>query len=377
MSEGQILAVDDDLRNLEIITEILEDDYNLTTAESGEQALEMIADDMPNIILLDIMMSGIDGYEVTRQLKEKYQDFCPKIILVSGKALVEEKLKGYEVGADDYITKPFDCDELFAKVKVFHQLATAERKLVEMNQNLEEEVKERTAQLLRSENMAFLGMHTAEYVHNLKNPLTVLQASSKRLGKEFPENKYIDKIQRASEKLNMIITDILNVDKSDAMANCSDVNACIKTELEFLKSKPIFNESTTINLELADVANAKASQSHLAQILSNIIGNALDAIHDQDTKVIGIKTENLGNKVKVIIKDSGVGIPEEDLSKIFTPFFTTKPLDAIEGDPVGTGLGLPSCLKMIESYGGTIDVQSIEEAGTIFTIVLPAASLSD
>lgn len=121
-SRYKILAVDDDQANLNIITEILYDDYDVQTVETGEDALEKVKDYIPDLVLLDIMMPGIDGYEVCKQLRANKELINTKILFLSAKEMLEERLLGYEVGGDDFITKPFDEDELVAKIKVFLRL---------------------------------------------------------------------------------------------------------------------------------------------------------------------------------------------------------------------------------------------------------------
>ena len=121
----RILVVDDDPMNLKFLKEILADQYNVESALSGEEALEIIVDFVPEILLLDIMMPGIDGYEVCKRIRANKKLANMKILLVSAKAMLNEKLMGYEVGADDYITKPFEHEELLAKIKIFIRLSTA------------------------------------------------------------------------------------------------------------------------------------------------------------------------------------------------------------------------------------------------------------
>jgi len=118
----KILAVDDDISNLNIITEVLSSSYTFETAESGEEALKKVQEFVPDLILLDIMMPGIDGYEVCRKLRADTRFSNTKILFLSAKALLEDRLTGYGVGGDDYIVKPFDEDELLAKIKVFLRL---------------------------------------------------------------------------------------------------------------------------------------------------------------------------------------------------------------------------------------------------------------
>lgn len=123
--ENKILIVDDNPINLEVLEERLEG-YHLAMAESGEEALKLVPTFQPDLILLDIMMDGMDGYQVCRELRKNPAYKQIKIIMVSAKALLSERMEGYKVGADDYVTKPFDGHELLAKVKVYLRLKSVE-----------------------------------------------------------------------------------------------------------------------------------------------------------------------------------------------------------------------------------------------------------
>src|SRR4051794_16751148 len=125
---GKILAVDDDHRNLEIFKHLLESQYQLATAGTGEEALQKIVTFGPDLVLLDIMMPGINGYDVCKLIKQG-EDNLTKVILVSAKAMIDERLMGYEAGADDYIAKPFDHEEFLAKVRIFIKLKKTEDEL--------------------------------------------------------------------------------------------------------------------------------------------------------------------------------------------------------------------------------------------------------
>lgn len=115
--KDRILAVDDDPNNIAILEELLSDDYDLRTATVGEEAVQVALEFRPDVILLDIMMPGMNGYEVCRQLRKHEALECSRIIMVSARAMASEKLEGYEAGADDYITKPFDGDEFLGRLR--------------------------------------------------------------------------------------------------------------------------------------------------------------------------------------------------------------------------------------------------------------------
>ena len=120
-SDFRILIVDDDAMNIDILMDSLEEEYDVRAAESGEEALEIIPQYNPDVILLDIMMSGIDGYEGCRRIREDDTYKSVKIILISGRAMEDERQKGFAVGADDYITKPFDVDDIADKIKLLKE----------------------------------------------------------------------------------------------------------------------------------------------------------------------------------------------------------------------------------------------------------------
>ncbi|MBT4643548.1 MAG: response regulator [Deltaproteobacteria bacterium] len=134
--QQKILIVDDDKKNIKILSIMLADDYEVITATSGEEALDILESFIPDIVLLDIMMPGTDGYEVCRIIRTEKLLADIKILLVTAKTDLQDRLKGYEVGADDYITKPFTGDELLAKVKVFARLNEEENKLKQLNHRL-------------------------------------------------------------------------------------------------------------------------------------------------------------------------------------------------------------------------------------------------
>jgi signal transduction histidine kinase len=365
-----ILVVDDEPRNLRIIQKALEKKYELDFAEDGESALEKIKDNTPAIILLDIMMPGIDGYEVCRKVREGLGNKLIKIILVSGKAMVEERLKGYEVGANDYVVKPFIKEELEAKVKVFLELYRAETKLLHINNSLEEEIVKRTDQLLKSEKMAFIGMHSAEIVHNLKNPLAIIKGYGQILQKKDPDNKYAPLIMSGVDKLELIIKSILETTRVnfDDEKQKVDINKIVKSELEVLNINLDYKHEVVTHLELNEVSTVIGSPGHFSQIFGNLFSNANDAMFECRKKELRIKTCEDEDFVKVLIADTGCGITEENLEKVFEPLFTTKSREKDEGGPVGTGLGLASCKRMIEGYGGTINIRSIVGEGTEFEV---------
>ena len=369
-----ILAVDDEPKNIKILEYLFSEKYTLKVAKDGREALDQVKTFVPSIILLDIMMPEIDGYEVCKKIKSDMRFKFTKILLVSGKAMLEERLKGYDVGADDFVSKPFDPEELEAKVKVFLELHDLQQKLSIMNISLEDEVRVRTEQALKSERMAFIGMHSAEIVHNLRNPLTVLLGNLGVIKRKYPDEKRCDDVVKAAKRIQDIITMILNSVRTSYENEKKEmnINIVLQEELDFLKIDDFFKLKVTADVQFDDLPKFRAVTSHMSQIFGNLIKNAVEAMVDAETKKLTIKTFTESSKIYVQISDTGYGISTENLEKVFQPMFTTKNQKNDEkGSSLGTGLGLPSCKKMIEAYGGAISVESKVGKGTTFIVEFP------
>jgi len=216
MMKNRILAVDDCEVNLEIIRELLRDEYEVETAIDGEECLEKLISVGPDLVLLDIMMPGIDGCEVCRKIKSgPYGDFT-QVILLSGKAAVEQRVQGYEAGADDYVAKPFNHDELLAKVRVQFRLRgtmtalwEANARVQRFNTELEDLVKERTDEVVATRDLAIFALakladsrdpETGEHLDRMRTYCRIL---AEHLSEEGPyvdqiDEKFVDNIYRSS-----------------------------------------------------------------------------------------------------------------------------------------------------------------------------------
>ena len=203
--KGRILIVDDAELNIEILREILSDDYDLESASSGEEALEKVLAFAPDLVLLDIMMPGMDGYEACRRIKAGPMGSFTPVILVSGKATMPERLQGFDAGADDYLTKPFDHDELLAKIRIQFRLRAALEKLWQadarirqFNEDLEKLVAERTQELVDTRDLTIFALakladsrdpETGSHLERMRHYSRIL---AEQLGKEGPYKESID-----------------------------------------------------------------------------------------------------------------------------------------------------------------------------------------
>lgn len=380
-NKRKILAVDDEPRNLKILQLSLGNQWEIKSAVSGEEALAILKTFIPDVVLLDIMMPGIDGYEVCRQIRSNAELSLTKVILISGKAMIEERLKGYDVGADDYITKPFIPEELLAKVKVFIRLTDVERQLKIFNSSLEEQVEDRTreltaaeSKLINSKRMCALGEMAGGIAHEINTPLAALLLRSEFMEDCIEEGtvtneivaKYVTDMKKISQKIAKIIQGLrtFSRDGSSDPSEVVSLKSLLEDTLEFCQAK-ISNNGITLKLpEVADTLQISCRSTQLSQVLVNLLNNAYDVVVASPIKEIEIKCQDNQDTIKISVIDSGPGVPTEIANKIMQPFFTTKDVGK------GTGLGLSISKGIIESHGGTLSFDRIGDR-THFNIVLP------
>ena len=400
LSKYTVLVVDDAPTNIDIIVDALEDSYEVCVAMDGRNALNVVESDPPDLILLDIMMPGMDGYEVCQKLKSNEASKEIPIIFITAKSEAIDETKGFELGAVDYITKPFNVEIVKARVKTHLELKHSRDLIEEYNEKLESMLHQRTKELVKSERQAAFGQLVQGIVHNMRNPLNVISMSFELLE---TKTKGIRKLAEGfaddtKKELNDAILTILDLcgagikstqrlenmlksmmlrgrrDKSSAIENV-DLNDMIRQELDFMAADNEFKNNTKKTIKLMDKKICiEVVPAEIAQVIQNLLRNAMDAMYNKSEKKLEIVSADENDFAVFRLIDNGAGIPNEGQSKIFDPFFTTKPKadDKERGDePPGTGLGLWMCKETIESYGGSIDVKSKLGEGTEFNLRLP------
>ncbi len=346
-SRYRILIVDDDPMNIDILKEILEEEYVLKTAKNGEEALEIFPKFRPELVLLDIMMPGMTGYDVCRKIREDKNNSC-KIILVSGKAMVEERLEGYDAGADDYVTKPFVDEELNAKVKVFLKLKRTE------------EVDKIKSDLL------------SLFSHETRTPLNGIIGMAQLLQTEESLN------EDAREDVDLILEsgyELLEFVKKTSLL-CSlksgtDLHKISDSLTNHLVPTIAIHKSAArerdITFELSEkVIELNADWSLIDEVLNYTIENAVKfSPAGGIVKVASESTEN--NTCLIKISDQGEGIDDEWIEKIFDAFAVKDLMHHNKGQ----GLSLAISRSIMELHGGSIDVESTPGKGTCFILTLP------
>ena len=422
----KILVVDDTPANLEVITDTLSSaGYTTAIAISGERALKRLENYLPDLILLDVQMPGIDGFETCRQIKAHPQTTSIPVMFITALSDTESIVKGFSLGAVDYISKPFQEPELLARVKTHLQLKllkqSLERRVAERTfelRNTLEQLHQSQVQMVQQEKMASLGNLVAGVAHEVNNPLGFLNGSIKNaqdylqdlmgyietyqqncpcgkdtvqdyaedidlefLCEDFP--KLLASMKSATERIKSISTSLRTFSRADTekkvMAN---LHEGLDSTLLILKYRLKANENRPaieVIRDYGELPPVECFPGQLNQVFMNIIANAIDVFDEaaQELSYYAVEAQNQTitittailpeqNLVEICIADNGKGMTEEVKTKIFDHLFTTK------GVGRGTGLGLAIAQQIVaENHGGKLKVLSEVKQGTEFYILLP------
>jgi signal transduction histidine kinase len=375
MKNKTVLIVDDIDQNIAILEAILEDDYRIKAAKNGETALKIASmEPVPDIILLDIMMPEMDGYEVLRRLKaDKLTKNIP-VIFITAKGDTEDESLGLSMGASDYIAKPIKPQIVEARVAAHLALHERELKLEKM---VNEEVEKRLIQeklLIRQSRLAAMGEMMNAITHQWKQPLSVIMGYLSLFDFNFALDKELEKDELKSifetiEKNVMFMSQTMNDFNNYFKPGKEKISFTIKEQVESMISmlEPVLNvNNIKTEVSLPTYVTLNGVPSEFKQVILNLIGNAKDAINakmqtESFTGLIKISATSDDNSTKLSVCDNGGGIPDDIIDNIFDDYFTTK-------DDNGTGIGLAMSKMIIEDqFNGNISVENIE-GGACFTI---------
>ncbi len=386
----QILIVDDSPHNIRALGEILDETYDVRFAKSGPEALEITfsEEEAIDLILLDVIMPEMDGYEVCRRLKENRKTADIPIIFITIKSRPSDEALGFSLGAVDYLNKPFSVEIVRARIRTHLELKAhrdrlqemvQERtlELEEMNKRLQTEiikVKAMQEDLIRSKTQAATGRLAATIAHEINSPLQGIAALLVPLmdGCEGQEDllEIANLIEEAFHRIRETVQRLYHLNlPASRQEESVDVNSVIRKTAALLNGMAR-ERNVAVDLDLTpDLPRIRASQGELGQVFMNLIDNALSAVQhgkQQDRKV-SIQTRLVGGALQVQVSDTGTGIPEEDLPHIFEPFYTRRKAG-------GLGVGLSVCREIIRQCSGEIRAQNAPQGrGAVFAITLPAA----
>ena len=381
----QILIVEDNHDMREFIAFQLQGEYRVLKATNGVEGVRVAFEALPDLIVSDVMMPEKDGYELCREIRTDARTMHIPIILLTARADMAMKIEGLEHGADDYLTKPFNAQELRAKIKSLLALRGLEREVQQRNEALEAalaELKTTQSQLVQSEKMAGLGLLVAGMAHEINNPISFAKNSVAIVERAWRELKPLVEHNAASreavedleasvgivktgvERTEQIVTQLKVFARKDQnqRVRCS-VNEGLESTLHLIR--PTLDRQVVLHTDLQSAGVVNAVPGQLNQVWMNLLQNAAQAVGASGE--IWVTSRDREHVVEVSVRDSGPGIRAEHLSKLFEPFFTTKPVGH------GTGLGLSVSYQVIQEAGGRIEVGSDEGRGAEFTVVLPLA----
>jgi signal transduction histidine kinase len=377
-----VLVADDEPDMRRFLVSQLEDDYEVVEAVDGNDAAEKAQEIMPDVILLDLMMPHKDGLQVCRELREYAPTVNIPIILLTARADEEAKFDALQMGANDFLAKPFSSTELQARIKNLIESHHNQRKLTKQNQALSEaidQIKETEMQLVQSEKLSSLGRMSAGIIHEINNPLNfsltglfALRNKGKKLGPEDREEyeAIVNDIEEGLKRVRNIVSD-LRTFTHPGVGTGEPVEAADAAEaaLRFLGGE--WKNKVDIHQQIPSEQNLWANRNKLIHVLVNLVQNAIDALREKEFNngekpQIWINGKLEGNRSIIIVRDNGPGIEQKIVNKIFDPFFTTKEVGK------GMGLGLSICYRIVQGYGGKISVNSERGRYCEFVLDFPA-----
>ncbi|WP_442945299.1 hybrid sensor histidine kinase/response regulator [Nostoc sp.] len=421
-----ILLVDDNPNNLKVLSEMIQGyGWKALMATNGESAIEQTEYALPDLILLDVMMPGIDGFETCRRLKANPITQNIPVIFMTALSDSKDKVKGLEIGAVDYVTKPFQQEEVIARLKlhlkISHLTYTLEQRVqertAELTQSLQQ-LQQTQLQLIQSEKMSTLGQLVAGIGHEINNPIGFIEGNfsyiteytnnllhlvnlqQQKLPHPEPEieellnqmdfeylaediPKLLASMRQGIDRLKGISLSLRTFARSDISSKMEfQIHEGINSTLMLLKHR-LQNKKDCSTIEVVTqygkLPPISCYPGQLNQVFMNIIANAIDALDDlnqnhsyqkiaacPNTITITTSVNYQQETVIICIQDNGPGMLPEVQTRIFEQSFTTKPVGK------GTGLGLAISYQIIvDKHNGQIDCLSIPGKGTKFIITLP------
>lgn len=370
---ADILIVDDTPANLQLLAGLLKErGYKVRPAPHGEVALQAASRQPPDLILLDIHMPDLDGYEVCERLKadERLRDI--PVLFISALNETIDKVRAFAVGGVDYITKPFQFEEVEARVSTHLKLRTLQVELAARNRELTEVNSElRRLQELR-ENLTHM------IIHDLRSPLAGIVGyldlmKMKKSGLEESMVSFIDKAGTAADRFRDMVDSVLDVSRLEAGEMKLDRAECdlveIAQEAASILASVRGKRQVGVHAPAARVT-WPVDRALITRVLQNLVGNAMKFTPDGGSITIGIQPQD--GLVRLSVQDTGAGIPPSQHGRIFEKFGQVK-----SGQPrVGTGLGLTFCKLAVEAHGGTIGVDSEVGKGSTFWFELPKTEMA-
>lgn len=363
-SEYKILIVDDVPTNVMLVQAILKKEgYTLLTCDSGVKALKIAQEKHPNLILLDIMMPEMDGYEVLQHLKSNPETNDIPVIIMSALSDMQSIVKGYQLGATEYVTKPFQREELIKRVAHRFELYSIKR----IKQELENTIESRDTLY-------------SVIAHDLRSPLgslkmmnndILMMVDKEKVGDEIYEMLHM--MNKTSQEIFLLLDNLLKwaknrLNKQSIYKQQTDINSIIDSTAEIYIPMAAQKNITILPKDMDKELMGVVDIDMLKTVVRNLISNAMKFSYEGGS--IEIESKIDGDFVIISVKDNGKGIKKEDQEKLLKPntHFTTYGTK----NEKGSGLGLMLCKDFVELHDGKLWFESEEGKGTTFFFSLKA-----
>jgi signal transduction histidine kinase len=371
---SSILVVDDDPRNVRLLESILRSQgYEITSAGNGEEALRRVEAGAPDLVLLDVMMPKMSGFELCRRLKGRYETRLLPIIMITALNALEDKVQALELGADDFLSKPINKVELLAKVRAVLRVKALQDEVVRQKRELEASNQE----LFRTQR--YKESLTQMIVHDLKNPLASIMGNIQLVEAQkgtLPPGRLEELLRRASDSAGQLMRMILNILHIGRM---EEQRMPLRLEAVSLRpvAQEVLDEMASIaqrdgvrltNTVPADLPAPMADRELVGRILSNLVSNALK--HTPPGGEARVEARIDGGTVVLEVSDTGQGIPEDLQPHLFEKFVTGEEQHG-RRRIYDSGLGLTFCRLAVDCHGGRIWLASRPGAGTQVFVALP------
>lgn len=400
---GTILAVDDNPDNRQLLQRMLErQGYSVTMAASGEACLKLLGERRFDLVLLDVMMPGMSGFDVLSRMRESDEWRNIPVIVISALDESSAAIRCIQMGAEDYLPKPFDLVLLRARIGATlekKRLRDQERRYARELEQALDDLRRAQDRLVAQEKLASLGELTAGIAHELKNPLNFINNFA-ALGKEAAadlqieldkpdpdraEVRYllntikenVDRIENHGKRADRIVRGMLLHSRGQSGApEPADINALVSEAVNLAyHGRRAHDRGFNVDIRTefdASLPPVPVRADDISRVLLNIANNAFDAMSEKKASAppdyaprLEARTRDVGDSVAIELEDNGNGIPADVQKKIFDPFFTTKPAGS------GTGLGLSISFDVIRSHDGSLTVASEPGRFARFRILLP------
>jgi signal transduction histidine kinase len=364
-TSATICVIDDNPDNVDLLEQELSDaGYRVVTALGGESGLEVIANEKPDIVLLDIMMPDLSGYDVCRQLRRDEETVALPIILVTAKTGTRDEVKGLDAGANDYVIKPINIDTLLARVRTQLRIKTLQD---ELRRSYESFIRLDRA---RQDMISMLA-------HDMKTPLMTVSASTKLLmdSQVQADSDRISQVSslmlKSAHKLRELVEDFLSLARWDRTGLAAEITVCDLGEIV----RDVHDSCETLIRDRGLTVETDLPQSELSvcadpvllhRVWQNLLSNAIK--YNRQGGSITLRAQEENGIVTCEVADTGIGIPADVLPRVFEIFFRPEGRKEIEG----SGLGLAVVRAILRAHNSDHEISSIEGEGTRFTFKLSA-----